>query len=53
MHASNNFDPIQKLFDLYDPSIISFSKIKMCIDDSTNLFEKLKMLSSKAKFIYL
>ena len=45
-----NFDPIQKLFDLYNPSIITFSRIIITID-STNQFEKFKMLSTKAKDI--
>ena len=45
-----NFDPIQKLFDLYNPSIITFSRIIITID-FTNQFEKFKMLSTKAKDI--
>ncbi len=52
MDDGNNFDPIQKLFDLYNPSIITFSRMNIIID-STNQFEKFKMLSTKAKEILI
>jgi hypothetical protein len=38
------------LFELYDPSIISISKISITID-SNNQFEKFYMLYTKAKDI--
>ena len=46
----NFSDEIEILFDLYDPSIITFNV--MCITlESTEQYDKLKMLSSKAKCI--